>query len=121
MRTGTDRVTERTHRPKYRSAPESYLSLTVSMRSHPTDYTGQDSAVDEAIATLTARRGSMYDPLVVDVFIERQSKWSPVDSKDFGVVNRLRCHLAFRFHGARNIPRRYTSRLRLPSTYESTS
>ena len=31
--------------------------------------------VDEAIAILTARRGSMYDPLVVDVFIDRQSKW----------------------------------------------
>ena len=31
--------------------------------------------VEEAIAILTARRGSMYDPLVVDVFIDRQSKW----------------------------------------------
>ena len=32
--------------------------------------------VEEAIAILTARRGSMYDPFVVDVFIDRQSKWS---------------------------------------------
>jgi putative nucleotidyltransferase with HDIG domain len=42
--------------------------------------------VDEAIAILTARRGSMYDPLVVDVFIERQSKWLSVESEDFSVV-----------------------------------
>jgi putative nucleotidyltransferase with HDIG domain len=34
---------------------------------------------DEAIAILTARRGSMYDPLVVDAFIERPSKWGRVE------------------------------------------
>jgi HD-GYP domain-containing protein (c-di-GMP phosphodiesterase class II) len=31
--------------------------------------------VDEAVVILTARRGSMYDPLIVDVFIDRQSQW----------------------------------------------
>ena len=38
--------------------------------------------VNEAVEILTQRRGSMYDPLVVDAFIERQSKWSHEQSDD---------------------------------------
>jgi putative nucleotidyltransferase with HDIG domain len=38
--------------------------------------------VDDAIAILTERRGAMYDPLVVDVFIELQPHWSTLPEGD---------------------------------------
>ena len=38
--------------------------------------------IDEALEILTARRGSMYDPLVVDVFVQLQSQWSRADTGD---------------------------------------
>ena len=39
--------------------------------------------VDEALEILTARRGFMYDPLVVDVFVQLQSQWSRADTGEF--------------------------------------
>ena len=38
--------------------------------------------VDEALAILGERRGSMYDPLVVDVFVRVQSTWSRTDTEE---------------------------------------
>jgi putative nucleotidyltransferase with HDIG domain len=42
--------------------------------------------VGEAIEILSARRGSMYDPLVVDAFIERQSRWSQPQTDEVAVL-----------------------------------
>jgi putative nucleotidyltransferase with HDIG domain len=58
-------------------------------------------AVDQAIAILSERRGSMYDPLVVDVFIELHPNWLQTHDSDLAAVKASPLSIGLSIPGAR--------------------
>ena len=67
---------------KFRSAQEFYRLLTASTRSRPTGHTDRGCLTRRPYGFFSERRGTMYDPLVVDAFIRGHESLKPFAEGD---------------------------------------